>query len=108
MRPLGYRKEVGGRWRLAERNITHIESLIEGLETKEIAIKAIDHERDVLRSHGGVGHKTEGESKATARELAGEDLICEREEGEVSTNVVRAGVVPYLVFESSVVDLEVV
>ena len=79
------------------------------METKVIAIEAVDHEGDVLRCHGGVGHKFEREGEITARvrEL-GEDVIGEREEGEVSTNVVRDRVEPYFVFESAVVDLEVV
>ena len=91
------------------RNTTHSETFKVGLETKVIAIEAIDHESDVLRRHGCVGHKVEREGKVItgAREV-GEGGVGEREDGEVSTDVVRGWVEPDLVFECSVVDLEVV
>jgi len=64
--------------------------------------------RDILRCHGGVGHKVEREGEISARRELGEDFVGERELREVSTNVVRARVEPDFVFESSVVNLEVV
>jgi len=43
--------------------VTDRETLKVGLETKVIAIEAVDHKGDVLRCHGGVGHKVEGEGE---------------------------------------------
>ena len=109
MRSLVNNKEVGGGWQSTVRDKTHSETFKVGLETKVIAIEAVDHESDVLRRHSGVGHKVEREGKVTTgvREV-GEDDVGEREDGEVSTNVVRGWVEPDLLFECSVVDLEVV
>ena len=78
------------------------------METKVVAGEVSGYEFDVLRCHGGVGRKVEREGKVSARAQLGEDFIGERVLGEVSTDVVRGRVDPDFVFESTVVDLEVV
>ena len=90
------------------RSATHDATLEVGLETGEIAIKVLEHERDVLRCHRDVGHEVEGDGDGTVRELFDEERVGEWEEREVAADVVRRGVEPDLVFEAAVVDLEVV
>ena len=80
-------KEVSGISQSAARNTIHTRAFKVGVETDEIAIEAIDHAGDILACHGGVGHIV-GEG---SRRLP-EDRVSEREESEVSTNVVRGRV----------------
>ena len=96
-------KEVSRGSQSATRDASHIKTFKIGLETYEIASKAIDHGSGILGSQGGVDHKA---SQAVRGRT--EDGVGKREEGVVSTNVVRGGVHPYVVFEASGVDLVVV
>ena len=48
----------------AAKNIAHRTTFKVGLETNEIAVVVIDHESDILRCHGVVGHIVEGERSA--------------------------------------------
>ena len=90
------------------RRTTHDATLKVCPETGEISIKVLEHERDVLRRHRDVWHKVEGDGDGTVRELFGEGRVGEREGGEVAADVMRRGVEPNLVFEASVVDLEII
>ena len=88
-------------------NAAHRRTFKVGLETDEIAVEAIDHESDILRCHGGVGHIIERE-KIGGVGVTGKGDVGEWEEREVSANVVRKRVEPDLVFEPSGADLVVV
>ena len=90
------------------RNTTHIETFEVCLETDVVAIKAIDHESDIIRCHGVVGHKVGRDIHLTMRKPFGEEIVGERVEREVSTNMVSGRVNADLAFEPSGVDLEVV
>ena len=99
------RKGVGGGRQSTPGNATYGETFEVGLETDEIAIEAVDHESDILRYHGGIGHI--GGWNFTALDRL-EDGVGEWEDGEVSADVVGERVEPDLIFEPSGVDLEIV
>jgi len=80
-----------------------IDTFKPGLETDEIAIEVIDHVSHIIVCHGAVDHPLR--IGVCSRS---EDRVPQREEGVVSANVMRGRVNPFLVFESSVEDLEVV
>jgi len=86
----------------ATRDATYKNTFKVGLETYEITVEAIDHGSGILGSQGDVGHEA-----SQAIHGRTEDGVSKREEGVVSTNVVRGRVRPYLVFEASGVDLTV-
>ena len=90
------------------RHTTHIEAFEVGLEADVIIIEAVDHESDIIRCHGGVGHKIGWDIHLTMREPFGEEIVGERVEREVSTNVVSGRINADLVIEPSGVDLKIV
>lgn len=89
--------------RSAARDATHIGTFQVGVETDEIAIEAVDHVSNILGCHGGVGHKV---GQVLCKRT--EERVGEREEREVSANMVGGRVEPRLIFEPSRVDLKIV
>lgn len=87
----------------ATRDTAHIKIFKVCLETYEIAIKSINHFSDILVCKGGIGHVA-----GKILHERSEDRVGEREERIVSANVVRFRIYPYLVCETSGVNLVVV